>query len=100
MQHLASPPMVATLVVEKWTNLAVPLALVFVIFSLANVLAFCFALALDSLCLLLRLLGLAHDVLVVDVDTARTVRTWLSVAEVKAQKQLFTEWLFWGRRES
>ena len=101
MQHLASPTIIATLVIEIRTNLALPFALVLVLalclaFVLAFVLAFPFALALVCLRFILGFVGLVDGIIFVAVRTARAVRTRLSVADVEATKQLL---LSGGRSE-
>ena len=83
MQHLASATVVAGLVIEVPTDLALSLGLVLA-FSLAFVLAFRFALALICLRFLLDILCFVDDVLLVAGRTPQAVRTPFSIAEVKA----------------
>ena len=100
MQHLSRNPVIATLVIEVRPDLALTLSLVLVFvlaLSLAFVLAFPFAFALVCKPVLEGVLGLVDDLLFVAVRTADVVRARLSVAEVKARKQLL---LFRGRGES
>ena len=88
----ACAAVVATLDIEGRTDLALQISL-----ALAMVLAFPFALAPVWKQLLWGLLGLGDDLLLVAVHTAQAVRAGLSIAEVKASKQLF---FFRGPRES
>ena len=91
MKHLASAPVVTTLVIEEGTDLAFAFALSLLALVLALSLAFA-----SCLRCFLGLLGLIDDVLLVAVCTALAVRTRLAVTDVEARKLRF---LFGSRGE-